>query len=141
MWEREMLHKFISGIALAALLAVPAAAQQHWQRGGTPPQPRHQGYRGAIAVPRPHLNRGFAPLDRRSWQGGRWYHGRHDGRLGWWWTVGPSWFFYNAPIYPYPNVYAPPGSASGWWYWCDASQEYYPYVTYCPSGWRRVMPR
>jgi hypothetical protein len=30
--------------------------------------------------------------------------------------------------------------AEGYWYWCDAYQQYYPYVTDCPSGWRPVMP-
>ena len=29
----------------------------------------------------------------------------------------------------------------GWWYWCEAYQEYYPYVTDCPGGWERVLPR
>jgi hypothetical protein len=61
--------------------------------------------------------------------------------MGWWWTVGPDWFFYNAPVYPFPDIYAPPGSQAGWWYWCDIRHDYYPYVTSCPSGWRRIYPR
>jgi hypothetical protein len=35
----------------------------------------------------------------------------------------------------------PPGEIYGWWYWCAEYQEYYPYVTYCPGGWERVLPR
>ena len=34
-----------------------------------------------------------------------------------------------------------PGMAAGYWYWCDAYQQYYPYVGACPSGWRAVLPR
>jgi hypothetical protein len=137
-----MLNRLAQGIALLALLAAPAIAQQHRQRAGTPPHAGASGFRGGIALPHPNgLNRGFAPLDRNRWRGGHWYHGLHDGRLGWWWSVGPSWFFYNSPVYPFPDVYGPPGSEAGWWYWCDARQEYYPYVTYCPSGWRRLPPR
>lgn len=75
------------------------------------------------------------------WNEGRWYHGRHDGRSGWWWIIGPDWFLYRNPIYPRPNVYAPSGAPAGSWYWCDAYQDYYPYVTYCPSGWRPLPPR
>ena len=131
----------IIGIALAALLAVPATAQQHSQRGGTPPGSGHRDVRGGLGLPPSNLHHGFAPVDRGHWRSGRWYHGLHDGQTGWWWTVGPSWFFYNSPVYPYPDLDNPPGAESGWWYWCPARQEYYPYVTYCPSRWRRVPQR
>jgi hypothetical protein len=30
--------------------------------------------------------------------------------------------------------------ASGYWYYCDASRAYYPYVKECPSGWKAVPP-
>jgi hypothetical protein len=36
----------------------------------------------------------------------------------------------QAPVQP-PPVY---------WYYCDASQGYYPYVHQCPGGWRTVTP-
>jgi len=94
-----------------------------------------------MRLPAPDHGWRGAPLNRRRWNGGRWYHGLHDGRLGWWWTVGPDWFFYNAPIYPFPDIYGPPGTEAGWWWWCDARHDYYPYVTTCPSGWRRIYPR
>ena len=42
------------------------------------------------------------------WRGGRWFHGWHGNRLGWWWIVGPAWYWYPAPVYPYPNPYTPP---------------------------------
>ena len=92
--------------------------------------PRSNGWRGTFSD--------FEPL---LWQGGRWQHLSHGGRFGWWWVVGPDWYFYDTPVYPYPDVYTPVGRPFGWWYWCDFSQEYYPYVTTCPVPWESVMPR
>ena len=80
-------------------------------------------------------------FDHDHWHGGEWRHVNHNGRWGWWWVVGPAWYSYDQPVYPYPDSYTPPGEIPGWWYWCDAYQEYYPYVTVCPSGWQRVLPR
>jgi hypothetical protein len=31
---------------------------------------------------------------RVAWEGGRWHHEMHNGRLGWWWDVGGAWYFY-----------------------------------------------
>jgi len=92
-----------------------------------------------MALPQP--NHGGARLNEGRWRGGRWYHGSHDGRFGWWWTIGPQWFFYDRPTYPFPDIYGPAGAPRGWWYWCDVYQDYYPFVTRCPSGWRPVPPR
>jgi len=65
-------------------------------------------------------------------------------------------YAYPAPAYPYPAavmesssppVYveqgvaqaAPaPSQAEGDWYYCAASNAYYPYVGECPAGWQRV---
>jgi hypothetical protein len=68
---------------------------------------------------------------------------------------GPYWRPYWEP-YPYPPVVvapsppvyvepAPPTVAQlppppQFWYYCDASQAYYPYVQECPEGWRPVSP-
>jgi len=81
---------------------------------------------------------------------------------------GPSPYYY--PYYPspyYPQYYppvvtvpvapptyveqgevdAPPPSAApaapepGYWYYCDDSRAYYPYVKECPGGWKRVSPQ
>lgn len=73
--------------------------------------------------------------------------------------------FIGAPFYPwyYPPYYYPPvvtvpaapttyieqGSPQaapapqpqGYWYYCDESKTYYPYVKECPGGWRRVTPQ
>lgn len=97
---------------------------------------------GSSVLPTPNRWRGDVNrFDRHRWSRGEWRHERRDGRLGWWWVIGPNWYYYNAPIYPYPDSYFPPDYDSGWWYWCEAYQEYYPYVTYCPGGWERVLPR
>ena len=29
---------------------------------------------------------------------------------------------------------------SGYWYYCETSRGYYPYVKDCPSGWKAVPP-
>ena len=81
-------------------------------------------------------------LDR--WHGGRWFHGEHLGRLGWWWIVGDGWYFYPAPVYPYPDPYIPPPAvapSSNYWYYCTSAHAYYPYVTECPEAWTPVVPQ
>ncbi len=74
------------------------------------------------------------------WQGGHWVQGRHDGRVGWWWVVGPSWYYYPQPVYPSPNPYAPPAAAPApnAWYYCPPLQAHYPYVASCPVPWQMV---
>jgi len=110
----------------------------HAPRGKPPGDP---GWRGDI--------RHFADHDWHVWRGGHWVHGPHGGRPGWWWVIGSSWYFYPTPIYPYPNPYepAPPWTLAlpvpsvppaQFWYFCDESQRYYPYVETCPGGWKQV---
>jgi hypothetical protein len=36
------------------------------------------------------------------WNRGYWFHGAYGGRAGWWWIVGPTWYYYPVPAYPYP---------------------------------------
>ncbi len=95
------------------------------------------------------FNRGVAD----GWSGGRWNHGFHEGRFGWWWTVGPSWYWYAQPAYPYPAYpygpqetgvqdYAPLQGADAppdeVWYYCNDPKGYYPYVEDCRQGWRKA---
>lgn len=94
--------------------------------------------------------RHFTPHERREWNGGAWRHQWHDGRFAWWWVLGNSWYFYPAPIYPYPTyvppaviVQQPPPVPAGlppahYWYFCDNPQGYYPYVASCGVPWRAV---
>ena len=79
--------------------------------------------------------------------------------------VGPGfWYpppYYAYPPYHYPPYYYPPvvtvpapviyveqvvaqpvpQLAPGFWYYCDGSKAYYPYVKECPGGWQRVAPQ
>lgn len=97
---------------------------------------------GATNLPHPNSWAGnIHDFDLARWQGGQWQHVSHGGRLGWWWVVGPDWFYYDEPVYPYPDLYTPFGEPIGWWYWCDPYAEYYPFVTYCPVPWESVMPQ
>ena len=63
--------------------------------------------------------------------------------------------FYPRPYYPpeivrvpvNPPVYIERGTPqstqplpSGYWYYCNNPEGYYPYVKECPSGWRQVDP-
>ena len=78
-------------------------------------------------------------------------------------VIGPGWGpWYYPPAYYYPpsppiviesmpqvyiEQYAPPpvtevqGSQANYWYYCNASKAYYPYVNECPRGWQRVLPQ
>ena len=44
-----------------------------------------------------------------AWRGGFWYHGPYLDHYGWWWVVGPTWYYYPGPVYPYPSVDMEPG--------------------------------
>jgi hypothetical protein len=93
----------------------------------------------------------FRDHDFDAWRGGRWFHVDHDGRPGWWWVVGDQWYFYPAPVYPYPDPYVPPVLAQvpvpapvapgATWYYCDNPAGYYPYVAQCAAPWRAVPAR
>jgi hypothetical protein len=97
---------------------------------------------GDTSLPLPSSWHGnIRDFDLHTWQSGKWQHVSHGGRSGWWWTVGSDWYFFDAPVYPYPDLYTPYNEPIGWWYWCDPSEEYYPYVTSCPIPWESVMPQ
>ena len=68
---------------------------------------------------------------------------------------GP-WGYYPYPYYGAPTVVvqqpvtyveqnpqaaSTPAADAGWWYYCDQSKGYYPYVRECPGGWQRVSPQ
>jgi hypothetical protein len=95
----------------------------------------------------------FHERDVHMWREGHWEHRYRDGRYGWWWLAGGFWYFYPAPIYPYPDPYVPPVVVAPpapppavaaappppqYWYYCDSASGYYPYVPSCLSGWRPV---
>ena len=133
--------------ALAMLAASPAEAQQH-------PGDFHGGqghYEGRAEHGYRDRHPGhFAEHDWGVWRGGAWRHEWHDGRFGWWWLVGPDWYYYPEPLYPYPNPYVPPTVEAApavagegpppaqYWYYCDNPPGYYPYVATCQTQWRPV---
>ncbi|HEY4126845.1 MAG TPA: hypothetical protein VGN70_02230 [Gammaproteobacteria bacterium] len=98
----------------------------------------------------------FHQRDFYAWHGGYWHHAWYGGRFGWWWVVSGVWFFYPVPVYPYPDPYvpsdfaappppptpddepAPAAATDQFWYFCPASNAYYPYVPACPTGWQQV---
>jgi hypothetical protein len=49
----------------------------------------------------------FNPYERELWAGGAWRYGWHGDRWGWWWFVGGGWYWYEDPIYPYPDLVSP----------------------------------
>jgi hypothetical protein len=123
----------VTAILLMPLLPAPTRADDdHWRHGDD----IHH----------------FDERDRDHWRGGRWFHGPHEGREGWWWIVDGSWYFYPAPVYPYPDPYVPPvvvapapapaapPPSSGLWYYCPNPAGYYPYVQQCPVPWTPVRP-
>lgn len=122
-------------VAMALTTGFSVAEERNHRRGFE--RERHQAWRGDI-----HR---FNEHDYGRWRSGRWYHGRHIGRAGWWWIVGGIWYYYPAPVYPYPDPYRPPlmlappaPSATQYWYYCPNPAGYYPYVARCASEWRRV---
>jgi len=143
MTKTQLIRVLLGGLVLVAATSGTALADrhEHWRHGGD-------------------IHR-FNDHDLGRWQGGYWHHGRHLGRHGWWWVVGGAWYFYSDPVYPYPDPYTPPvvvvapqtspppppapaasqpvvAPAAQYWYYCDASKTYYPYVASCSSGWRQV---
>jgi hypothetical protein len=115
-----MMRSIALGFATAVVVsatALPAAADGWHDRD------RDRGW---------HEHRGHD----RDWRRGAWWHGRHDGRLGWWWTVDGAWYLYPTPVYPYPDpAYAAPPPV---YYWCDNPRGYYPAVPACAMPWRIV---
>jgi hypothetical protein len=102
----------------------------------------------------------FSAQDHTLWTNGHWFHGPHNGHNGWWWYAGGAYFFYNAPIYPYPDYASddyyddvdggygpapgydgPPAYQGGYyWYYCNNPAGYYPYVRSCHGPWEPVQP-
>lgn len=95
-----------------------------------------------------------------NWGGGHYGGGHYGGHS----SFG---FYFNAPLYPYsyypyqypyyyppavvavpatPPVYiqqTPPAAQqypSGYWYYCDNPEGYYPYIKVCSNGWQQVEP-
>ena len=145
----------LAGAALS--LSVPSFAadrDHHRARAG-----HGHGHRAVVGHgPHRHVVRikrfGHGPVlklsvgERARWRGGRWWHGRRHGRVGWWWLTGGIWYWYPARVGVYPAEisttavydYAPEGRSDDSWYYCEDPKGYYPYIRECPTGWQRVSP-
>jgi hypothetical protein len=154
------MSAILRSVLAAAVLAIAAsAAQSHPSIGGAPAAGGHaapggHSFTGVHSNVRgPTIFRGrdlhhLSPLEFGRWRSGHWQQGWHGGRFGWWWWVDGGWYWYDQPIYPYPLdisdvavVDAPPGVAGGnYWWWCEASNAYWPYVRTCATPWRAVAP-
>ncbi len=126
----------LAALILALSIIGPASADEHGHRRGVERE-RREHWGGDI--------RRFHEHDLGRWRGGSWFHGRHEGRLGWWWIVGGLWYFYPAPVYPYPDPYRPPVVVvpsspvpPQYWYYCTNPAGYYPYVAQCATPWQPV---
>ncbi|HKW52935.1 MAG TPA: hypothetical protein VJO12_04525 [Stellaceae bacterium] len=133
-----MLARSLSLLAAAAVAlgaVAPALADDYRHHDERRFEQRHDGWHDR------DIHR-FHERDFARWQHGRWFHGRHDGRPGWWWIAGGTWYFYPKPIYPFPDPYLPPVVAgprvANAWYFCPPSQAYYPYTASCPVPWQVV---
>jgi hypothetical protein len=122
------------------------------QAGVRPGAPRYELGRPGhdLGVFNNHRFSQFNGGDRESWRGGAWRHERHNGHLGWWWVIGDLWFFYPAPIYPYPTYIGPDywydyygnyPSPPYYWYYCEDPPGYYPQVQHCNVDWEPVPPQ
>ncbi len=131
------MKRAICGILAAGVLLLWGAYRADaWRGGGFP----HGGV--------PH-----AGFHHDGFHGGGFHHGGH-GRvfigtrifLGdpFWWD---PWYppYPSAPVIVQqtPPVYiqqSAPGEAATYWYYCEQSRGYYPYVKECPGGWMTVVP-
>jgi hypothetical protein len=66
--------------------------------------------------------------------------------LGLWEATYPH-YVYPEPVIvqqPVTEVYVQPAprrsAESGYWYYCQNPEGYYPYVRRCPNGWMKVVP-
>ncbi len=128
--------------AMAVLLLVPCfagvgLAEERHHRDGRDARDTRAQWHGEIGR--------FHEHDMERWRGGRWHHGRHEGRTGWWWIVGATWYFYPSRVEGYPDPYQPPvvvvppaPDPAQYWYYCTNPAGYYPYVAQCTVNWQRV---
>jgi hypothetical protein len=138
-------RKWIGMIVMLAALLLISAVPGHTDRGGD--GYRGHEYRGHGS--RGHGSRGHGHRGPYRYGGPRVFISpRLVVPFGPYWR--PYWEPYGYPpvvVAPSPRVYVqplPPVAAqsppSSYWYYCEDSQAYYPYVQQCPGGWRPVTP-
>jgi len=69
-----------------------------------------------------------------------------------WYFPPPAYYYPYPPAYYPPVIVAPqsppvyieqsqPAAPKNYWYYCNDSRSYYPYVKECPGGWQKVDPQ
>ena len=153
--KRGIWAVLLAGSALC--LAAPSFAQDghssfhaHAAPHGAPPSgsaPHWSGYHGPHVTFTAHASFShFTPAQHAAWVGGHWNHSWHNGHFGWLWFAGGLWYFYDAPIYPYPlyvsdeyiDDYSGDNGGGQYWYYCQNPAGYYPYVQQCSMPWQPV---
>jgi hypothetical protein len=76
------------------------------------------------------------------WGGAVWIGPGYWVGPGYWWgypryyVAPPVVVQQSAPVYIHPT----PAPEPQYWYYCEETRTYYPYVKQCPRGWMRVVP-
>jgi len=142
------LNKLIGAMSVTALIGfawtVPASAAGGWGASGGMSAGVHGGgfSRGTGMRGSPHASFGpgpSTPPDGRGWDhdhdGDHDHHHHHR-------DDGGNFFFFDDPYFDYGDSvdYEAAPADDGYWYYCPASQSYFPYVRDCASEWVRVSP-
>jgi hypothetical protein len=122
---KRLSAALLAGLLLASSLPASADSRGRGHDRGFQPD-RHERYN-----PRNHHDR---------------YRGHHDNHRDAVWGVLGAGLVLGAIALaaepprppPAPVVFVPARPSAGVWNYCASSGTYYPYVEYCPEGWRAV---
>lgn len=145
---RTLLLAALAGLAIGAASAPASAAGYYY--GGHYAGPYRGYYGGHYVGPYRGYYGGYwgGPRVTFGYYGGPWYWG--PGYWGGGWAYPYGWGYSVPPVVVVPSepsVYVEPGDAAQapqqqqWWYWCQSTKAYYPYVSTCSEGWQRVAPQ
>lgn len=149
----------IAALGAAAAYATDASAQGRGTGASAGARGATHGIRGSTSGVRTHAPGAHAHV------GGVRGHTVHPGaRVGvvigapivaspWWYYPRPYYYGYDPYYYP-PPVYlqeqpsayieqpapAPQAAPAQYWYYCEDSKTYFPYVQTCATPWQRVIP-
>ncbi len=147
MRTRSALLLTTTALLISAALMPPAFADEWRHGGGGERDFRERDFHDRDFHDRDFHDHAFS----NHWHEGRWFNGFHEGRNGWWWILDGGWYFYPAPIYPYPDPYTPPTvvvetfdstpapTGTQVYYYCQSPAGYYPQVPQCSVTWQRVV--
>jgi osmotically-inducible protein OsmY len=111
--------RFLALLVVALFWAASAAAGNNDPAPGVRPAIGGGHFADGHGTSAPHPGWGAGGVDGMRhfnwayWRGGHWWQGPYRGRVGWWWIVGPDWYWYPAALYPYPDPFIPAEMAGG----------------------------